>query len=36
MENHAIIFELRSHEDKERSLTGTSAVVELLTSNAEV
>lgn len=36
MEDHAILFKLRSPEDKERSLTGTSAVVETPTLNAEV
>lgn len=36
MEDHAVLFKLRSLGDKERSLAGTSAAVELPTLNAEV
>ena len=36
MEDHAVLFKLRSLGDKERSLAGTSAVVEPPTLNAEV
>lgn len=36
MEDHAVLFKLRSPGDKERSLTGASAVVEVPTLNAEV
>lgn len=35
MEDHAILFKLRSLGDKEKSLTGTSAVMEPPTLNAE-
>lgn len=36
MEDCTVLFKLMSAGDKERSLTGTSAVVELPTLNVEV